>query len=404
MTSLTLAGGSIFDGTGAPIRAADVVIDGEQIVSVGSDVEQGERVDVSGLTVLPGFIDCHVHVLLNSLDLMQNLNRPFSYQFFLAQRNLEKTLDAGITTVRDASGADLGIQEAVRDGLIDGPELYISIIALSQTGGHGDHWHTSGNWVETFMEYPGRPGGVVDGPDEMRKRVRELIRNGANVIKANTSGGVFSPRDDPSRAQFSDEELSVLVEEASRAGIPAMAHAHGVAGVKAAVRAGFRSIEHGTELDDEAIEMMIDKNVWLVPTLGVDEFILERVEAGAAIAPAIVEKAKANGARRADSFRRAAAAGVRIAMGSDAAAESHGTNLKELRLMAATGLDPLQALHAATGSAAELLGAEESIGRIAPGLRADLVVVEGDPLDFNAYPRNIRSVYRRGRLARGRKL
>ncbi len=352
------------------------------------------------MTVLPGFIDAHVHVCLSNLDMVQNLNTPFSYQFYLAEQNLRKTLDSGITYVRDASGADLGIQQAVEDGLIDGPSMHISIIALSQTGGHGDHWLPSGNSPETILEHPGRPSGVVDGVDEARKRVRELIRNGANVIKVNTSGGVFSPRDDPKRQQFSEEELDMIVREATRAGVYAMAHAHGAGGIKAAIRAGFRSIEHGTQLDEESIAMMVEKGVWLVPTLGVSQFIIDRIASGDSVPAGIAEKAIANHGMRKESFTRAVEAGVRIAMGSDAAAGMHGANLLELRLMHEAGMPKLQVLEAATRSAAELLRIDDTVGTIAPGKQADLVVVAGDPLDFSAYPGNIRFVYKAGRLVR----
>lgn len=204
MSKTLLTGCRIFDGTGSDLRNQDLLIEGETLRLVGPGAEAGadETVDLAGATVLPGFIDSHVHVCLSTLDLIANLGYPFSYQFFLAERNLRRTLDVGITTVRDASGADLGIQRAVDDGLIDGPALRISIIALSQTGGHGDHWLPSGNVPEVLKEHPGRPSGIVDGPDEARKRVRELIRDGANFIKVNTSGGVFSPRDNPAHAHF----------------------------------------------------------------------------------------------------------------------------------------------------------------------------------------------------------
>jgi len=402
MTRTRLTGAKVFDGTGSDFFASDVVIEDDQIVAVGTDVAASgdEVVDAAGLTILPGFIDAHVHVVLSNLDMVYNLNMPFSYQFYLAEKNLEKTLSTGITYIRDASGADLGIQKAVDDGLIDGPAMHISIIALSQTGGHGDHWLPSGNVPEILGEHPGRPSGVVDGPDETRKRVRELIRDGANMIKVNTSGGVFSPRDDPKHQHFTREELDVIVDEATRAGIYAMAHAHGTGGIKAAIEAGFKSIEHGTQLDDETIALMVEHKVWLVPTLGVGQFIIDRIEAGAAISPAIAAKAKANALLRADSFRKAVDAGVRIAMGSDSAAEMHGGNLIELRLMNELGLPPLQVLESATRSGAQLMGIDDRVGTVEAGKQADLVVIEGDPLDFAAYPKNIRSVYRNGRLVR----
>ncbi|MCL1897515.1 MAG: amidohydrolase family protein [Micrococcales bacterium] len=401
MIRTVLQGGQVFDGTGAGFFAADVAIKGSQIVEVGPGLTGDKVVDLSGATILPGLIDTHVHVNLSAVDLVTNLNRPFSYQFYLAEQNLKKTLDVGITTVRDASGADLGIQRAVRDGLIDGPDVFISIIALSQTGGHGDNMMPSGNAPAVFLPYPGRPSGVIDGPDEARKRVRELVRDGANVIKVNTSGGVFSPNDDPRHAHFTLAELEVITAEAARAGIFVMAHAHGRDGIKNAIRAGIRSVEHGTDLDDEAIEMMVASDTWLVPTLGVGQFIIDQIEAGAAVPAGIKEKALENAAMRADSFGRAVAAGVRIAMGSDCAAEGHGENLAEFDLMHKMGLPALQVLHAATGSAATLMGIEDRVGFVRAGHQADLTIVDGDPLDFAAYPGNLRSVYRLGTLARG---
>jgi len=191
---------------------------------------------------------------------------------------------------------------------------------------------------------------VVDGVDEGRRRVRELIRNGANFIKVNTSGGVFSARDDPRHAHFTMAELEVMTEEAARAGIYVTAHAHGVDGTKNVIRAGIRSIEHGTQLDDEAIELMLTNGTWLVPTLRVGQFIIAMIGAGATVPAGIAEKAVANAANCADSFRRAAAAGVRIAMGSDSAGESHGNNLLELRLMREMGLPAMSVLSAATQS------------------------------------------------------
>jgi len=401
MTRTVLTGGQVFDGTGADFFDADVAIEGDKIIEVGSGLTGDNTVDVGGATILPGFIDTHVHVNLSAIDLVTNLNRPFSYQFYLAEQNLKKTLDVGITTIRDASGADLGMQRAVRDGLIDGPDVFISIIALSQTGGHGDHMMPSGNKPEVFLPYPGRPSGVIDGPDEARKRVRELVRDGANFIKVNTSGGVFSPNDDPNHPHFTMEELEVIVAEADRAGISCMAHAHGRQGIKNAIKAGIRSIEHGTDLDDEAIAMMVAAGTWLVPTLGVGQFIIDMIEAGAAVPAGIKEKALENAEMRADSFRRAVDAGVRIAMGSDCAAEGHGDNLVEFPLMHQMGMPALQVLYSATGSAATLMGIEDRVGFVRAGHQADLTIVNGDPVDFDAYPGNLRSVYRKGLRVRG---
>lgn len=401
MTRTVLSGGRVFDGTGSPVAAADVAIEADRIVDVGLGLDGDERVDVSGLTVLPGLFDCHVHVMVSGIDLVRRLQRPFSYQFFQAATNLAATLDCGITTVRDAGGADLGVQRAVADGLIDGPRMQIAISALSQTGGHGDGWLPSGITTFLMSPHPGRPAGLVDGPEEMRKRVREIIRAGANVIKVHTSGGVLSPRDSPKHAQFRPDELAALMAEATAAGLPVMAHAQATDGIKNALRAGVRSIEHGIYLDDEAIDMMLSAGTWLVPTLVAPHAVLAAAAAGSQLPEGVLAKAQEVVAAHADAFARAAAAGVKIAMGTDSGVGPHGTNLDELPLMAAGGLTPAQVLAATTSSAAQLLQLADETGTIMPGKRADLVVLAGDPFDLPNLKANVRAVYSGGQKVRG---
>ena len=228
-----------------------------------------------------------------------------------------------------------------------------------------------------FGALPGLPDTIVDGPDEMRKVVRELIRNGADVIKVATSGGVLSPSDDPRHAHFRPAELEVLVEEATAAGRFVMAHAQGAEGIKNAIRAGIRSIEHGIYLDDEAIDLMLERKTWLVATLVAPLGVLEAADAGVAFPPAVIEKAKSVVEIHAASFRKAVEAGVRIAMGTDTGVTPHGRNLRELGLMAKHGMAPLAVLEATTRSAAQLLGVDEELGTIEPGKLADLVVIAG---------------------------
>ncbi len=401
MTRTVLRGGRVFDGTGSPIAAADVVIEEGRIVDVGIGLDGDEQVDVSGLTLLPGFFDCHVHVMVSGIDLLRRLQRPFSYQFFQAARNLAATLDCGITTVRDAGGADLGVQRAVEDGLIDGPRMKIAISALSQTGGHGDGWLPSGITTFLMSPHPGRPAGLVDGPEEVRKRVREIIRAGADVIKVHTSGGVLSPRDSPKHAQFRPDELDALMAEAAAVGLPVMAHAQATDGIKNAIRAGVRSIEHGIYLDDEAIDMMLSSGTWLVPTLVAPHAVLNEAKAGSQLPEGVVAKAQEVMATHAEAFARAVAAGVKVAMGTDSGVGPHGTNLDELPLMAAGGMTPAQVLTATTKSAAELLQLADETGTIRPGMLADVVVLEGDPFDLQNLKTNVRAVYSAGRRVRG---
>jgi imidazolonepropionase-like amidohydrolase len=373
-------GGRLVDGTGAAAAHADVVIEENRIVDVGTGLDGDEAVDCTGRLLVPGLFDCHTHVCFSHIDTMRRLSQPFSYQFYEAALNLRKTLSIGITHVRDASGADLGVKQAVVDGLIAGPRMQISITMLSQTGGHGDSWSVCGGVVPSFgTSHPGRPSGIVDGPDAMRQKVRELIRAGADVIKVATSGGVLSPRDDPRHGHFRAVELDVLVEEATAAGRFVMAHAQATDGIKEAVRAGIRSIEHGIYLDDEAIGMMLDRGTWLVPTLVAPRGVLDAAAAGAALAPAVVAKAEMVMEAHTESVRRAIAAGVKVAMGTDSGVAPHGRNLRELELMVGCGMTPEDALVATTRSAAELMAVDGEFGTIEPGKRADLVLVDDDP-------------------------
>lgn len=392
------AGGRVFDGTGAAVAEADVAVSGGRIVEVGRGLDGDEQVDVGGSTVLPGLFDTHVHVMFGHVDLWRHLQTPFSYRFYEAIRNLEATLRVGITTVRDAGGADLGVKQAVEEGIVRGPRLQISLTMLSQTGGHGDGWLPSGASGELFAAYPGMPTQIVDGVDEARRKVRELVRNGADVIKIATSGGVLSPRDSPDQPGFSLEEIEVMVNEARAAELAVMSHAQSRMGIKNAVRAGVRSIEHGIYLDDEAIELMLEHGAYLVPTLVAPHGVLRAAEAGAPIPANVLVKAAEVVEAHRDSFRRAAAAGVKVAMGTDAGVVPHGTNLEELRLMAEGGMSPEDVLVATTRTAAELMGLEGELGTIEPGKRADLVVVSGDPFDFADLAGRIERVYQDGRL------
>jgi imidazolonepropionase-like amidohydrolase len=388
-------GGLVFDGTGADPAPADVVVSEGHIVDVGTGLDGDTQVDCTGRTLLPGLFDCHVHLTLNGIGLLGALQKPFSYQFYEAAVNLRRTLEAGITTVRDAAGADLGVKQAVDDGLLTGPRVQISIGLISQTGGHGDNWMPSGQCAGLAVPHPGRPPAIADGPDEMRRTARTLLRAGAEVLKVCTTGGVLSPRDDPRHSQFTPEELDILVTEATAQGRYVMAHAQGAEGIKNAVRAGVRSIEHGIHLDDEAIDLMLRHDTWLVPTLIAPVAVIRAAEAGVQIPDAMVRKAKEVTEAHATSVRRAAEAGVRIAMGTDSGIGPHGTNLDELPLMEACGMTPAEVLAATTSSSARLLGYDD-LGTVEPGRRADLVLVEGNAYDLKALPGNITEVWKDG--------
>jgi imidazolonepropionase-like amidohydrolase len=398
---ILFTGGQVFDGTGAEPAVADVTVQDGRIVEVGCGLDGDEAVDCAGRAVLPGLFDCHVHLTLTRLDALEWIAAPFSLQFYEAARNMRDTLRVGITTVRDAGGADLGIRLAQERGLAPGPRLRVSIRLISQTGGHGDSWEASGCSVPIFVAHPGRPDGVADGPDQARRKVRELVRAGADVIKIATTGGVFSPRDDPRHAHLRDDEIAAIVAEATAAGIGVMAHAQGNAGIKAAVRGGVRSVEHGFFLDEEAIAMMLERGTWLVPTLSAAEGVRQAVESGVPLRPGAEAKERVVAEATAASVRAAIAAGVKIAMGTDAPVYPHGKNLRELELLVEHGMTSAQALHAATGSAAQLMGLDGELGTLEPGKRADIVLADGDPADLIGLGERIRAVYQDGVLVSG---
>jgi imidazolonepropionase-like amidohydrolase len=396
MTRTLFHGGRVFDGTLAPLTDADVVIEDDRIVEVGPGLDGDESIDCTGHTVLPGLFDTHTHVIFSTLDWVEELVTPFSFKFYDGMRNLAATLATGITTVRDAAGADAGVKKAVDEGVIAGPRMQISVNMLSQTGGHADGWLRSG--VDLDLEWPGNPSGRVDGPDAVRRKVREMIRAGADVIKVATSGGVLSPTDDPRHPHFRPDELEEIVTEATAAGIYVMAHAQGGEGIKNAVRAGIRSIEHGIYLDDEGIELMVQRGTWLVPTLVAPLGVLDAVDAGASIPASSVEKAKAVVQVHQQAVGRAIDAGVKVAMGTDSGVAPHGANLRELDLLVRCGMSPQQALVATTSSAAELMGLGDELGTLEPGKRADLVLLQGDALEVATLRERIRQVWKDGVL------
>jgi imidazolonepropionase-like amidohydrolase len=382
MTRIVFAGGKVFDGSGASAQPGDVVVEDDRIVEVGTGLDGDQVVDATGCTVLPGLFDCHTHFMFGDIDTVKALNTPFSLPFYQAIGNMRATLECGITSVRDAMGADLGVATAVRTGLVAGPRMKIAINMVSQTGGHGDDWMACG--VHGSVLHPGMPNGVGDGPEELRRIVRELVRAGADVIKIATSGGVLSPRSNPRLGQFRDEEVAMVVAEAAAAGIFVMSHAQATDGIKVAARNGVRSVEHGVFLDEEAVSLMLEHGTWLVPTLTAPRAVLKQIAAGMTVSDQIRDKAISVSARHDESVRMAVEAGVKIAMGSDSGVGPHGDNLDELPLMVASGLSPAAALHAATRSAAELLGVDGELGTVEPGKKADLVLVRGDAEELAA--------------------
>lgn len=392
MTYIHIHNGTLIDGTGAaPLPNANVIIHEGRIVSAtasleGSTIPAGrdnlKQIDAQGGYILPGLIDTHVHLTLQLESLEARVSSPFSLRFFKAVPFMRRTLDAGITSVRDAGGADLGLKQAVEKGIVEGPRMQISTAVLTITGGHLDFWNPSGIDTELLPSYPGMPSGICDGVEEVRKKVREVLRAGADVIKVCSTGGVLSPTDHPDFIQFTEEELRVIVQEGQfRRGIKVMAHAQGAEGIKNAVRAGIHSIEHGIYLDDEAIDLMLEHGTFLVPTLLAPLAVIEIGEATGTMPEYAMRKSEEVYEAHLDSISRAYKAGVKIAMGTDAGVMPHGTNLRELGLMCNIGMSRMEAIVATTKTAAECLGWEDKVGTIEKGKLGDIIITKTNPLE-----------------------
>ena len=382
-----LVGARLIDGTGAePQTGVEVFVKDGKIVEVGPGltVPTGARViDLKGRTLLPGFIDAHVHLGFSPSDgyaqgVVEDLKASEADRALVGVRNARRTLEAGFTTVRVVGGsfADRALRDAVVEGLVPGPRMLVANHAIGITGGHCDG--TNAMHPDAFPSRSGIEDGVADGPDEVVRAVRFQIKHGADVIKLCATGGVMSQGDAVGVSQMSREEMREAVLAATRAERKVAAHAHGTEGIKDAVWAGVHSIEHGSMLDDEAIAMMKKRGTFLVPTLYVAKAVEEQAKAGKLSPHSAAKVAEITPKMRA-SFSRAAKAKVRIALGSDAGVFEHGDNGGEFVEMVGYGLTPMQAIVAGTSSAAELLGLD-NVGTVAPGMLADLVVVEDDPL------------------------
>ncbi|MGQ4268382.1 amidohydrolase family protein [Nocardiopsis changdeensis] len=400
--TVIISGARVFDGEGFLPRA-DVAFAGDTVLEVGPDLAarypDARTVDATGSTVLPGIIDLHVHMTTQHAGSLNAFAEPFSLQFYNSAAYLKRTLEAGVTTVRDAGGTDLGAKVAVESGVIPGPRLRIAVTIMSQTGGHGDTRLPSGADGPMLAPHPGCPSGVADGVEEVRKTVRTILRAGADQIKICSTGGVLSPADDPRHSQFTEDEIRVIVEEAAAQGTYVMAHAQGSEGIKSALRAGVRSIEHGIYLDEEAIGLFLDRDAYLVPTLAAPLAVIERAQQpGSGLSQAVIDKAHRVVDTHRESVAKAIAAGVKVAMGTDSGVGPHGANLQELALLADLGMGLVDVLRASTSVAGELIRGAE-VGRLAPGYAADAVVLDGELTEADQLallPSLVRQVWKDG--------
>ena len=334
--------------------------------------------NVAGRTVMPGLCDAHVHVIQSSADIPAMLEWAPSYQTARAQYVLGDMIRRGFTTVRDAGGADYGLADAIEEGYFEGPRLLFSGNTLSQTGGHGDKRRRGDN----SMQICGcllRDSHIVDGADQVRRAARDELRKGAHQIKIMVSGGVDSPTDHILNTQFSHEEIRAAVEEAEAARTYVLAHAYSARAINRALECGVRSIEHGNLLDETSIDLLLAKDAFLVPTLAVYEALHREGEAAGFPA---VSQAKVADVRDAglSALEKAHRGGVRIVFGTDLLGEMHNMQMLEFDLRAEVQA-PIDIIRAATVTAAELFNMVGEIGVVAPGARADLLVVDGNPLD-----------------------
>jgi imidazolonepropionase-like amidohydrolase len=394
--------------TGETTREAVVVIDDGHVTYAGSRAKtqtprDTETIDASGLTILPGLIDCHVHLtsLGEGLDFARELTTPPTLELMRAVRAARRTLEAGFTAVRDAAGSPAGIRMAIDAGYFPGPRMFVTISALSQTGGHTDSHFMCG--ADLDIPLPDRPYMVVDGVEAMRLRVREVIRAGADWIKLCTSGGVLSPGDQPHHSALTLEEIRAAVEEAATQGRKVMAHAQANSGIKNALQGGVATIEHGIWLDGDAIEMMLDGGNALIPTLVAPQWVIRHSEAGKMPAYA-ADKARVVVKDHTDSIRMAVEAGVKIAFGTDTGVGPHGTNGEEFQLMQQLGMEAIDCIRAATTVAASTIGMK-GVGTLEPGSWGDLIGVPGDPvadLKLLSDPANVHLVVKGGDAVKSR--
>ncbi len=366
---------------GARIDNAVVLIEGDRIVQAGRGltIPAGTRtIDLGGATILPGLIDVHTHLSSESGDYYTDLFRRSPIDNAVrAPTYARRTLEAGFTTVRDVGAGeyvDVALREAIEDGSVVGPRMAVATLSISSTGGHGD--------LTGFSPYLKLEGatGVADGVDEIRKRVRENVKRGADLIKVLAGAGVLSEEESAGAPQYSQEELDALVAEAAMWDRKVAAHAHGTEAIKRAVKAGVASVEHGGLVDEETVRLMVSKGTYLVPDIYTDIFILEH-GADIGLPQKLIDKEKELRVHQDVNWTRAFKAGVKFAFGTDAGVYPHGQNAKQFVLLAKhIGMSPADAIRTATVNAAALLGWSDKVGVIAPGHYADLIAVDGDPL------------------------
>lgn len=380
-----------------------IVVEGDKIVSVSSGFQSGgssdHTIDLKNSTVMPGLMDMHVHIEGETsptryVDGFRDNEADIAYK---AIPLAEKTLMAGFTTVRDlgGSGVNIALRNAIAAGRVNGPRIYTAGKSIAPTGGHADP--TNGVKRE-LMGDPGPDRGVINGPYDARKAVRQAVKYGSDVIKVTATGGVLSVARDGSAPQFQQDELDAIVETATDFGIHVAAHAHGDEGMQRAVKAGVHSIEHGTMMSSETMELMKEKGTWYVPTITAGMTAAQLAEVPGYYPEVVAEKARRIGAQIQDTFGKAYKSGVKIAFGTDAGVYPHGDNYREFVYMVEAGMPSLEAIQSATITNAIFMNIEDKLGSIEGGKIADIIAVDGDPEKDISVMKNVVFVMKEGKV------
>jgi imidazolonepropionase-like amidohydrolase len=402
--TVAVKAGKVLDvRTGNYLTDQIIWIEGDKIKATGkaADIEKQlpegtKRIDLSKLTVLPGLIDCHTHLTLSPYLLGPvGFHTSYPREALLGARHARMTLEAGFTTVRNVGAggyADVALRDAIKAGDVAGPRMLVSGPALSITGGHGDE-----NYLAPQFHAIG--DGVADGVDAVMAKTRENIKYGADVIKLMATGGVLSEGDIPALAQYTPEEMKAIVDTAHGLGRKVAAHAHGATGIKYAVLAGVDSIEHGSYINDEDIQLMKQHGTYLVPTIWLGDWLLENYQK-LGLTPNMIEKMKTVLPIARQNIAHAFQSGVKVAFGTDAAVYPHGLNGHEFAVMVKLGMTPLASVQAATVNAADLLGWSDRVGTLEAGKFADLIAVDGDPLADVRVLESVKFVMKGGEVAK----
>jgi imidazolonepropionase-like amidohydrolase len=378
--------GNLIDGKTNDVQPQmTIIVEGNKIVAVEKGFSKSSAtdslIDLSSKTVMPGLIDMHVHLEseTNKDQVVQRFTLNDADVAFRSTVFAKRTLMAGFTTVRDlgGSGVNIALRNAINQGLVTGPRIFTAGKAIATTGGHAD---PTNGYRKDLMGDPGPKEGVINSAEDARQAVRQRYKDGSDLIKITATGGVLSIAKDGSGPQFTDEELKAIIETAKDYGMHTAAHAHGAEGMKRAVMAGITTIEHGTKMTEEIMDLMKQKGTYYVPTITAGKFVAEQAKVPGYYHPLVVPKALEIGPQIQNTFGKAYKRGVKIAFGTDAGVYPHGENAREFGYMVEAGMPAMEAIKAATVTNASILGMADKIGTIETGKLADLVATDENPL------------------------